>query len=102
MNFKRVFLANVEGQGDKSASQIIKKLVISSCLIAWCYGACAEPRKKCYPVPSEDCQEFDAPKVEDKFEKECEVPHVCPELLTVEEGDTMTTNYFTVALDKMC
>ena len=54
MNFKRIFLANVESQGDKSASQIIKKLVISSCLIAWCYSACAELRKKCYPVHSED------------------------------------------------
>ena len=142
MNFKRVFLANVESQGDKSASQIIKKLIISFCLIAWCYGACAELRKKCYPVYSEDYQEFDAPEVEDKFEEECEMsphydahhttvwedytlpevmslecschtcdedqlgsvemPHVCLNLLTVEEGDTITTNYFTVSLDKLC
>ena len=31
-----------------------------------------------------------------------EVPHMCPELLRVEEWDTMTTDYFAGALDMMC
>ena len=31
-----------------------------------------------------------------------EVAHVCPELLKVEEWDTMTTDYFAGALDMMC
>ena len=115
---KEGMAAIVVGQGDKSASQIIKKLVVFPYLIAWGCGAYAEPHKKCYPVPTVDCQEFDVPKVEDEFEKKCEMfPHYDGHFIIVwedyptyegDQWDTMANDYWgntmdvTTILDKKC
>ena len=112
---KEGMVAIVVGQGDKSASQIIKKLVVVPYLIAWYCGAYAKPHNKCYPVPTVDCQEFYVAKVEDEFEKKCEMfPQHDGRIIIFWEDyptyegnrwDTMANDYtmdVTTSLDKKC
>ena len=55
-----------------------------------------------HPPPEVMSLECSCPTCDEDQLGSVEVPHVYLELLTVEEGDTITTNYFTVSLDKLC